>query len=58
MKGPKRSTHLTLGQEPTTSNVQIENSINQDLPSKTGQSKLENLLASEKGTVKSYCFSF
>ena len=53
MKGQKGSTHLTLGPEPTTSNVQIEHNINQDLKSKTGPSKIENVLTSEKGTVKS-----
>ena len=58
MKGPKRSTYLTLGPEPTTLNVQTENNINQDLQSKTDPSKIETLLTSEKGPVKSYCFSF
>ena len=53
MKGKKGCTHLTLGQELTTSNVQIERKINQDLQSKTGPSKIENTLTSEKGTGKS-----
>ena len=58
MKSQKGSTHLTMGPEPTTSNVQIGNKINQDLQSKTDPSKIENVLTSEKGTVKSYHFSF
>ena len=58
MKGQKVSTHLTLGPEPTISNVQIKNNINQDLQSKTGSSKIGNVLTSEKGTVKSCCFFF
>ena len=57
MKGQKGCTHLTLGQELTTSNVQIGRKRNLDLQSKTGPSKIENTLTSEKGTVKSYCFS-
>ena len=57
-KAKRDSTHLTLGPEPTTSNVQIGKKINQDVQSKTGPSKIENAITSEKGTVKSYHFFF
>ena len=58
MKGQKGSTHLTLGPEPTTSNVQIGNKINQDLQSKTGQSKIDNALTSQKVLLNLIIFLF